>query len=337
MDAPLTRRLLAAGALATLLGCPATEPAFDYPLDDVLRIDQLQAVGTHNSYHLAPDSDAVEEWLYSHAPLTEQLDQQGVRQFELDTWWGAESGLFEVKHVLLLDEGTTCDLLSDCLGELKAWSDDHPAHHPLFVLLETKDGFDPDRAAFFVDELEATLEEAWPRDRMVTPADVQGDHSTLLEAVSTNGWPTLGIGRGKLIVQLHDGGALADFYSDGSTDLRHRLMFTDVDPGDDLAAFVAINDPLGDQDRISEAVRSGVIVRTRADADRTDFEGGDTSRRDAAMASGAQLLSTDHPIVDEETGYQVTIPGGAPSGCNPLTAPADCTAEDIENPAFLVD
>ena len=337
MDRALISRAVALLLAAPLLGCPGSEPAFDYPLDDTLRVHQLRAIGTHNSYHLAPDDDTVEEWNYSHADLPTQLNDQGVRQFELDTWWGAESGLFEVKHVLLLDEGTTCDLLTDCLGELKAWSDAHPAHHPLFLLLETKDGFDPDRAGFFVDQLEGTLEAAWPQERLITPADVQGDHSTLLEAVDTDGWPTLAEGRGKLVVQLHDGGDLADYYSDGSTDLRHRLMFTDVDPQHDLAAFVAMNDPLADLERISDAVRSGVIVRTRADAGRSDFEDGDTARREAALESGAHLLSSDHPTPDPATGYQVSIPGGTPSGCNPLTAPADCAPEDIENPAFLED
>jgi hypothetical protein len=223
------------------------------------------------------------------------------------------------------------------LGELKAWSDAHPAHHPLFLLLETKDGFDEDRAAFFVDELEGTLEDAWPRDRLVTPADVQGDYSSLLDAVSTDGWPSLATGRGKLVIQLHDGGGLLDFYSNGGTDLRHRLMFADVDPAHDLAAFVTMNDPIGDLERISEAVGSGVIVRTRADADRTDFEDGDTTRLDAALESGAHLLSTDHPIPDPETGYQVAVPGGTPSGCNPLSAPAECAPADIENPDFLDD
>ena len=31
----------------------------------------------------------------------------------------------------------------------------------------------------------------------------------------------------------------------------------------------------------------------------------------------------------------VTMPGGMPARCNPITAPADCTSLDIENPKFL--
>jgi hypothetical protein len=323
-------------ALAVASGCEAA-PSWEYPLDDLLRIDQLRAVGTHNSYHLAPDSDAVEEWNYSHAPLQTQLSAQGVRQFELDVWFDEEARVFEVVHVPLLDDGTTCALLVDCLEELRAWSDAHPAHHPLFVLIEPKDGFDEAVAEARLTELEAEVRATWPPERIVTPADVQGDHSTLREALESDGWPTLGEGRSKLVLQLHDSGELADFYSEGGTRLDHRLMFTGVAPEHPLAAFVAINDPIADADRIADAVDAGIIVRTRADSSRADFEGGDTARRDAALASGAHLLSTDHPIPDAETGYSVTIPGGAPSGCNPRSAPGDCSSTDIEDPDFLVE
>src|SRR5258707_801357 len=62
---------------------------------DGLRLDQIQVIGTHNSYHLAPDSVAMglmravvpkeaDANDYSHATLTEQLQRIGVRQLELD-------------------------------------------------------------------------------------------------------------------------------------------------------------------------------------------------------------------------------------------------------------
>src|SRR5688572_25643522 len=50
--------------------------------DDRLRLHQLQALGTHNSYHLSPGT-LVKEWDYTHLPLDQQLAQQGVRKFEL--------------------------------------------------------------------------------------------------------------------------------------------------------------------------------------------------------------------------------------------------------------
>jgi hypothetical protein len=64
---------------------------------------------------------------------------------------------------------------------------------------------------------------------------------------------------------------------------------------------------------------------------------GDVTQRDAALASGAQFVSTDYPVPDADfgTGYLVEIPGGMPARCNPISAPADCTPLDIENPAAL--
>src|SRR4051794_27012410 len=71
-----------------------------------LPINQLQFIGTHNSYHIREPGapKRVPEWNYSHAPLEVQLER-GVRSLELDLHFKA--GQFEVFHVPLLDEGTT--------------------------------------------------------------------------------------------------------------------------------------------------------------------------------------------------------------------------------------
>ncbi len=63
--------------------------------DDAVRWNQIQVIGTHNSYHLAPlpsvraliaaaGETRAEALDYSHPPLAEQLSTQGVRQIELD-------------------------------------------------------------------------------------------------------------------------------------------------------------------------------------------------------------------------------------------------------------
>jgi hypothetical protein len=33
--------------------------------------------------------------------------------------------------------------------------------------------------------------------------------------------------------------------------------------------------------------------------------------------------------------YVVEIPGGTPARCNPITAPAECASEDIEDPKLM--
>ncbi len=338
--------LAVTAALVAAVGCPGPredddaagdDDTFSYPRDDELRLNHLQALGTHNSYHVQTPGVEVAAWAYTHLPLDEQLGQQGVRQFELDVYRDADSGAFEVYHVPLLDETTTCRALVDCLSAMKGWSDDHPAHHPLYTLLEVKDPFDAEAAPEFLDALEAAVTSVWPEDRLVTPDLVRGDASCLRDALAEEGWPTLGTLRGRALFVLHDGGGWRDAYTDGGTTSAGRLLFPDAYGDLDLpyAAVHSINDPQASAALIAEVVAAGHLVRTRADADGEGVAEGDTSRRDAALASGAHFVSTDHPQPDAASGYVVAIPGGTPSRCNPSTAPDGCTSEDIEDPRFI--
>ena len=94
-------------------------------------------------------------------------------------------------------------------------------------------------------------------------------------------------------------------------------------------AFVKLNDPIGDADRIRQAVEDGLLVRTRADADTVQARTGDTAMRDAALASGAQLVSSDYLRADPRfTDYAVQLPDGAVARCNPVSAPRGCVAVD---------
>lgn len=75
--------------------CLAVEP----------RLNQIQVIGTHNSYHVAPHADLMgllkvtsktlaEGLDYSHKPLSEQFGRQGIRQIELDVFADPQGGLF---------------------------------------------------------------------------------------------------------------------------------------------------------------------------------------------------------------------------------------------------
>ena len=61
---------------------------------------------------------------------------------------------------------------------------------------------------------------------------------------------------------------------------------------------------------IPDLVAAGYVVRTRADADTVEARSGDTGPRDAAIASGAQWVSTDYPVENPDfgTGYVVADP-----------------------------
>lgn len=297
-------------------------------LDDTLRFHHLQALGTHNSYHRRPPF-VIPPWDYEHLPLDEQAAEQGVRQFELDLWWSGDH--FRVLHVKVIDANTTCDRYTDCLADLKRWSDAQPDHHPITVLLEVKDGYDEEHGADRLAALEAESLSVWPRERVLTPDDVRGDYPTLRDAVDAEGWPTLGAIRGRILLVLHAGGAYRRAYTDGDSTSVGRLFMPDAQGNADLpvAGFHTMNDAF--DARIPDVVARGHLVRTRSDSDGDEARAHDFRRADAALASGAHFISTDFPWAPTPARYGVIIPGGTPSACNPLTAPVDCTAESIED------
>ena len=299
------------------------------PPEEGLRIHQLQAMGTHNSYHVS-SGDSVKDLDYTHRPLAEQLDG-GARQFELDLNFKQPGDPIAVYHLELLDQGTTCALLTECLQALRGWSDAHPQHHVLYVMLEFKTNYNAVLGPDLMDALEQEILSVWPRERIVAPDDVQGDAASLREGLAAHGWPTIAASRGKLMIVLHDGGFWRDNYV--AAGLAGRLLFPDAFGDLELpyAAVHTLNDPDGDAARIAAALAAGHLVRTRADADNIEPLAGDYTRATAALASGATFISTDYPPPKGEVDFVFEIPGGQPSRCNPVTAPGDCTPAQIED------
>jgi hypothetical protein len=318
-------------------GGGGSAPTFNYPRDGELRMNHLQAKGTHNSYH-DPTADAktVPALDYTHPPLGVQLASEGVRQFELDTHFNAATGELEVYHLFSIDEGTTCRRFVDCLKAVKAWSDKNPAHHPIFIQIEPKENptATAEAEAYF-SLLESEVLQVFPRERVIAPDEIKGSAASVRDAIAASGWPTLGKARGRIAFFIDNHDTFRDFYTHGGKDVDGRLMFVDADPTDAWAGIILANDPKADADRIKAALAAGLIVRTRADGDNVEPFAGDTSVRDAALASGAQLVSTDYPVPVTGVNYVVDIPGGTPSRCSPITAPADCASTDIEDPKFI--
>ncbi len=348
--------------------------------DRCVKLNQIQVLGTHNSYHVQPRpelfsallalSPVFSAWEYTHRPLAEQFDDLGIRQIELDVFADPNGGLyatrrglieigqdpashlpaldrpgFKVLHIQDLDFETTCLTFVDCLATVKGWSDAHPRHLPLMILVEAKDDPLPDlfQLGFLpplpiggpeLDAVDAEIRSVFPPAQLITPDDVRGDAATLEEAVLTTGWPTLEVARGRILFTLDNGGDKRAAYVTGHPSLAGRVLFTDSSPGEPEAAFVKENDPLPDPTHISELVAAGYVVRTRADADTQQARAGDTTQRDAALTSGAQWVSTDYPEENPAfgTGYVVRIPAGAPARCNPVNAPPGCRAAALESP-----
>jgi hypothetical protein len=128
-----------------------------------------------------------------------------------------------------------------------------------------------------------------------------------------------------------------DEYAVGHRGLKGRVMFSSSLPGQPDAALINIDDPRGaNQATIRDLVRQGYVVRTQADEPVLTPQSGDVTRRDAALASGAQWVSTDYPVPGLATrwgsDYVVQLPRGAIARCNPVLRRARCSGHDLTEP-----
>jgi hypothetical protein len=343
--------------------------------DRCVAMNEIQVLGTHNSYHVQPRPalmslylstiPALEAWQYTHPSLDVQLTNEGVRQFELDAWADPDGGLFarrgalaligedpnsgipdlqlpgfKVFHIQDFDFESNCLTFKACLGTVKDWSDTHRGHLPLVILVEIKDdplgtiaGVTPAVPVPIgpaeLDALDDEIRSVFPRRQVITPDDVRRGRATLEEAVLDLGWPRLGAARGRVIF-LMDNASRRALYLVGHPSLAGRMLFTNSLPGSADGAFVEINDSF-DPD-IPSTVAAGYLVRTRTDSDTVEARANDTGPRDAAIASGAQYVSTDYPEPDPQLGtpYYVAIPGGMTARCNPVNAPPGCRDGALE-------
>ena len=305
---------------------------------------------------------------YHHAPLQDQLSG-GVRQVEIDIFADPDGGRFahpaivrnvaaaglpadpdfdpqhemdkpgfKVMHVQDLDERSTCHTFIACLKEVQAWSHAHPRHIPIFILVETKEDTprdipnavkaEPFTPALF-DALDAEIRSVFQPDEIITPDEVRGNASTLADAVHAGKWPTLAKARGRVIF-LMDQQHVGPIYTQGHPSLKGRILFTNAIPGAPDAAFVEQNE--GSLEAINALVKQGYLVRTRTDEGTEQARTNDTTRRDLALSSGAQILSTDYPLSEPSpwTKYSVGLPHGLAARCNPVNKPAGCVDSLLE-------
>lgn len=303
---------------------------------------------------------------YQHRPLGEQLALLGIRQFELDVFMDPDGGLFadpaggrlindpelavnravltqpglKVLHSQDVDYRTTCLTLITCLTQIRDWSTRNPTHLPIMVMLELKDGPRQDWGPltyttpltidasniFTVDD---EIWQVFERSHVVTPDDVRGDHTTLNEAVMQRGWPTLADSRGKILFALDNTGRHLDDYLSPSQVLAGRALFVSAAPGHPASAFLKMNNVIADGEAIKTYSAQGYLIRTRSDVPSHEARTGDTTRRNLALDSGAQYISTDYaepsPLGSE---YQVVLPDtDGVARCNPVSAPTGCRSE----------
>jgi len=338
-------------------------------LADETRINQLQVIGTHNSYHIEPSAPMMQliggankelpqTLEYTHRPLPEQFAELGMRSIELDVFADPKGGLFatprgrailagqklpagpdpnsngeltkpgfKILHVQDIDYQTTVPTFDGALKQIRQFSAKHPLHVPLFVLIELKDDAASQLlttpvkfSSSLLDNLDAAIRSVFNDDQLITPDVVRGQHDTLRDAVTNDGWPTLDAARGKVMFALDNPGHHRDLYLKDHPSLKGRVLFVPAkQKTDPEAAFFKLNDPKTEFAQIQQLVKSGFIVRTRADASTVQSRTNDTSRRERAFASGAQVISTDYPEADTRfSDYAVKFPNGRAVRSNPV-------------------
>lgn len=321
---------------------------------DQLRLNELQIIGSHNSYHVAPEPELMrfielggkrvaESIDYTHPTLTDQLNQ-GIRQFELDVYADPEGGLFanplglqmlrdagkepqyvpnrdgkllkpglKIIHDPNFDYATRNETFLDALQEIDRWSQENSDHVPIFVLVELKEKAAVASALKLVPfdraqllGVDAEIRAGIATERLLTPDDFRGRHTSLRDAIRMNGWPRLRDCRGKIFFALDNEGAVRDRYLEDNPSLEGRAMLASVGPDHPAAAFRKLNDPFGQFDEIRQSVEQGLLVRTRTDASTFQARKNDKTQRDKAIASGAQFVSTDYWNADPRfSDYQV--------------------------------
>ncbi|WP_207080420.1 phosphatidylinositol-specific phospholipase C1-like protein [Novosphingobium sp. KA1] len=344
-------------------------------MDRNLKMNDVTTVGTHNSYKQAiPPADyalfakaapkIAQELDYAHKSLTAELDA-GARQLEIDVVYDPQGGRyahpaiarqtgtalpadwtrlmeqpgFKVLHVPDLDFRSSCVTFRRCLGEIKAWSQRHPDHAPIMILVNAKDGnavpggvplIPFDEAAF--DAFDAEIRSVLPAHMLVTPDDVQGRYATLREAVLAGNWPKLGDARGKLYFALDENEAKVAAYRGTRQALEGRVAFVNTDESSPAAAYLTLNNPVTQGVRIAADVKAGFIVRTRADDNTWQARSNDVAHRAAALASGAQAVSTDYLWADPRFpgGFAVRLPGHVAAQCNVIRMANRCAGLPVE-------
>lgn len=300
---------------------------------------------------------------YYHLPLAQQLDA-GVRQLELDIFadpqggryanpkgeeWAREAGEktdfdraamlkpgFKTFHIPDIDYLTTCATLAQCLREVDAWSRAHPDHVPIMITLNAADtpsnrpGITtpiPLNDSALLDALDVEIRSVLPGTRLITPDDVRGKEATLREAVRDHGWPSLKSSRGRVYILLDVRKAVSDIYRAGHPSLAGRAMFGWYPDGEPESVVQIVQDPLVDGAKIKKWVTQGLIVRTRTDANTAEARAHDYAKAQAAMASGAQAVSTDYyPGAPDplKLGFTVTLPEKSMARCSPVRVATRC-------------
>ncbi len=285
-------------------------------LADGIKFNELRYIATHNSYQ----TEAVDEYkkiyinlseltfglvseksgMFVSPTVTEQLSN-GVYSLEIDIETFDRNGeiSFTCMHSPTLDMTTSCYDFSLLLKEISMWSDNNPNHLPITIIIEPKSFFIPlEDMEFFNFDYALALDSALRAglgDKLFTPADMLRDYESFGAMRAADDWCKVSDMLGKVLILLHDC-SVTQKYIEIDPSIKSQAMFPMLRENDaelDYASFLLINDPkkaFGSSGEIIEDDK--FVVRTRADS----FTSVSEKKRDFALESGAQIVSTDYPV-----------------------------------------
>ncbi len=360
---------------------------------DELKINQIQTIGSHNSYRLhtrpeifntcvnlynqgvIPPGYNPNEWDYTHATLEKQFDNFKIRSIELDIYHDPHGGQFyyqkgnslaglndtskipellspgfKILHIPDVDYMTNYYTFKDALIHIENWSDAHPNHFPVFIMIELKTETLKDAlpASVFtaslpftknaLDSIDLEIKQIFGDGltKVITPDNLRGNFATINEAVKAGKWPTIGESRGKVCFILMTSSQQEQDYLSGHDNLNGRAAFIFSSAGKPEAAFLKYDDAVVNLDTIKKYVSEGYFIRTRADAGTWEARSGDYNPMNKAFESGAQLVSTDYYKPDYRcdtsstwTCYSVQFPGGNTAVVNPVCGPKNAENKNL--------
>jgi len=310
---------------------------------------------------------------YSHASIPDQLTYQSIRGLEIDLWADSAGGMYanplgrrlsqlplpsqdvwklpgtKVLHVSDFDVNANCHTLVECLTQIKQWSKANKGHVLLPIMLEFKV---PDTKFLVIggvageqwnvtnlENVDKEIRSVFNESEMITPDDIRRPGLTLEQSLLKYGWPTHNEAKGQVMFLMDNDPATGlirnPYRANGHSSLENRVIFTHSRPGEDDGAFLKRNDPRGDNlALIQDLVKKGYYVRTRSDEPIDTVLQNNFTMREAAYASGAQLISTDFPVMGMSARYNSSfvsrLPGGATVRCNPLIAGKSCSDKSLE-------
>ncbi|MER6354536.1 Ca2+-dependent phosphoinositide-specific phospholipase C [Streptomyces sp. NPDC001634] len=196
--------LVSPWASTTPVHASTVQPTTDTTAFNSVALNQISVSGLHNAYDKSKSKS-----------ITTGLDL-GAHLLEIDTYstFGNPGGWI-VSHSDPLANDNNCTYttgsgifkttwengsLRTCLDDLKAWSDAHPDHDPVYIKLELKWGF-RSNAGMGPDQLDQLVAKHLGSDNLFTPADMLGTtYPTLDAAAKAGAWPTWNELRGKFIL-----------------------------------------------------------------------------------------------------------------------------------------